>query len=178
MNFEEFAKAYTHVVTAATQGGGGARVLGGERGGRERGGERKGERKGERGERRQEEEGRWGRGGREDREEGLTELQQTIAAGKRAGQALARKEEEEIARLFNDDPGLAVTARACFDRYDRRGVGYIACAQLKHVFGALGYSTPTLVRDIRTWETAFFNASAVAADQREWRGLGVVWGWW
>ena len=55
-------------------------------------------------------------------------------------------------------------------------MGYIAASQLKQVFGALGYSTPTLVRDIRTWETAFFNnnnASAVAADQRK-CGVGVV----
>jgi hypothetical protein len=46
----------------------------------------------------------------------MRDFQEKIVAGKRASQALARKEELEIARLFNDDPGLAVTARACFDR--------------------------------------------------------------
>ena len=119
MNFEEFAKAYTHVVTAATQGGGGARVLGGEGGGGEGGGG--GSRYPARQDRGQDEVAVTNRTNRTNREDGMTtaemrDFQEKIVAGKRASQALARKEELEIARLFNDDPGLAVTARACFDR--------------------------------------------------------------
>ena len=130
VNFEEFAKAYTHVVTAATQGGGGARVLGGERGERERERERGGSRYPARQDRGQDEVAETNRTNRTNstnrtnrtnREDGMTtaemrDFQEKIVAGKRASQALARKEELEIARLFNDDPGLAVTARACFDR--------------------------------------------------------------
>jgi Ca2+-binding EF-hand superfamily protein len=150
VNFEEFRKAYSHVVTAVTLGGGGGARLGGTVPGadvqnavgnhmmktnvdhRDR----------------YENHDRYGsssisggRGGGDSimTEADVREYHEKIVAGKRAKKELDAKEENEILRLFNNNTDLMIRARSAYDKYDRASLGYISSDRLKYVFETLGY---------------------------------------
>merc|ERR1712166_1369789 len=191
VNFDEFRKAYSHVIAASSSSnsnGGGARLggtvpgsdvrqtmertmnnnpnntsqSGNSRSDSRDGRDRRGGRDGRGGERRRDGEGDENTMTASD----VREYRDKILEGKRAKDELEKKEENEIKRLFNNNQELMVRARAAFDKYDRGRNGYITSEQLKYVFETLGYNTPTLISDVRTWENEFFESSSAPNDSR------------
>ena len=156
VNFDEFRKAYSHVIAASSSNGGGGARLGGtvpgsdvrqtmertinnnpnntSQYGNSRSDSREGRDRRD-GERRRDGEGDENTMTASD----VREYRDKILEGKRAKDELEKKEENEIKRLFNNNQELMVRARAAFDKYDRGRNGYITSEQLKYVFETLGY---------------------------------------